>query len=165
MERLWRPALVAGLITTSGGKARFEPSAVPTEPASWLKLAIVVTSVSLTGWNDGESLDLAIETLTSIDAQHGDAALPEEITDDWWDSPANSWHAARKSDGDDEWPHTVNEGLLRDISDQEVAAWLATFADHGIWREQNGLLIGTEFGRDVLIILIAMMCGTDPWEE
>ena len=165
LERLWRPALLAGLITTSGRRARFEPSAVPTEATGWLHLAIAVTSVSLAGWNDGESLDLAIETLTSIDAEHGDAARPEEIAGDWWDSPANSWHAAVESDVDDEWPNTVNEGLLRDISDGEVAAWLATFADHGIWREQKGRLIGTEFGRDVLIILIAGMSGTNPWEE
>ena len=165
LERLWRPALLAGLITTSGRTARFEPSAVPTEATGWLRLALVVTSVSLAGWNDGESLDLAIETLTSIDAEHGDAARPEEITDDWWDSPANSWHAARESDVDDEWPDTANESLLRDISDQEVAAWLASFADHGIWREQKGRLIGTEFGRNVLIMLIAGMGGANPWGE
>ncbi len=112
LERLWRPALLAGLITTSGRTARFEPSAVPTDATGWLQLAIAVTSMGLAGWNDGESLDLAIEALTSIDAEHGDAARAEEIADDWWDSPTNSWHAAGESDADDEWP--VNEGLLRD---------------------------------------------------
>ena len=165
LERLWRPALLAGFITTSGRTARFEPSAVPTQASGWLQLAIAVMSMSLAGWNEGDSLDLAIETLTSIDAEHGDAARAEDIADDWWDSPANSWHAALESDPDDEWPDAVNQGLLRDISDQEVAAWLATFADHGLWREQKGRLTGTELGRDVLIMLVAMSTGAHPWGE
>ena len=97
--------------TACNGTARFEPSAVHTQASGWLQLAIAVTSTILAGWNEGESLDLAIETLTSIDAEHGDAARPEDIANDWWDSPANSWHAARPRvcDADDEWPDTVNE--------------------------------------------------------
>lgn len=163
LERLWRTALLGGLITTSGRKARFERSVVPGEPDGWLRLALMVTTASLVGWNDGEGVGLAIETLAMIDAEHGHPASEAEIAGRWWKSPQNLWREALDSDDEDGTWEPVPDDFIRRMSDEDVAWWLALFADHGLWQERDGKLFGTEFGRDVLVLLVAGVAEHGYW--
>lgn len=167
LERLWRTALFGGLITTSGRKARFDRSAVPDDPDGWLTLALTVTTASLVGWNDGEGIDLAVETLTMIDAEHGRPASAEEIAERWWNSPRNLWREALESDDeddpeDDAW-EPVPDDFIRRMSDEDVAWWLALFTDHALWQERDGKLRGSEFGRDVLVLLVTGLVENGLW--
>ena len=54
-----------------------------------------------------------------------------------------------------------HDGFLHDICDQYFAEMIPTFADHGLWRHESGRLMGTELGRDVLIILVGTLLETE----
>lgn len=156
LERLWRPALGVGLIATSGRRAHFDPSAVPAKEEEWLRLALTSAIGLLMDWREGGGVELAIWVLALIDAEHGAPTTPEEIAQIWWESPANHWndvveerHAENRQGADTE--------LLRKLSDSDVGAWLAQFDDHALWRREAGALAGTEFARDVLILLLAIV--------
>ena len=167
LERLWRPALATGLITTLGRKAIFDPSAIPTTPDGWLRLGLLTTIPALAGWRQGGYGDQAIHLLSFIDVEHGEPSWPEDLAARWWDSAANTWPDRMESTLDDRRATSEldDEQLFRRISDEEVRGWLAMFADHGLWREQDGRLIGTELGRDALIVMVATISDTDPWAE
>ncbi|MFV0405951.1 MAG: hypothetical protein ACK5LN_03880 [Propioniciclava sp.] len=156
LERLWRAALLVGLVTITGKTARFEPTAVPTEPEDWIRLGLMVTTQSLVSWGMDESVDLTIETLTALDIEHGSTATPDDITATWWASPANPWSAEDPDVADEELTEEDVQWLSQ-ISTQMATDWLATHADHGLWTETRGRMRGTAFGRDALVIMVATL--------
>ena len=158
LDRLWLPALGAGLIVIRGKKAVFDRSALPDTDEHWAQLAQVLLLGLAHRAQPESALDPLLGILFSVAWEGKAARTPIELADQWWSSPAN-WVAT-----------SVGEGkVARRVSDDHVRRCLVMFGDSGAWTIRRGKLTGTDIGRDLAIVIMSareqgMLEGLDPDE-
>ena len=143
LDRLWLPALSAGLIEIHGRKATANRTLVPQTEVEWPPLAQML----LLGLASRAQNDFALEPLLGVlfrIAWEGKEPHTEaELADAWWSSPTNSYAS-----------NLPNRELARQASDRELRQCLAMFGDTGAWTMRQGKLIGTEIGWDLTLMVI-----------
>ena len=146
LDRLWLPALNAGLITIDGGKAVVDHKAFPDTDQRWAQLGQVL----LLGLARRAQPEWAIDPLLGVLftlVWEGKAPRSEvELADLWWSSPANSLASGM--------PNPV---LARQLSDGDVRRCLVMFGDSGAWTIHRGRLVGTEIGWDLALVMMSAL--------
>ena len=149
LDRLWLPALNAGLITIEGRKAVAGRRALPDTDEGWAQLGQVLL-LGLAGRAQPESaLDPLLGVLFAIAWEEKVPRSEIELADVWWSSPANLLASG-----------LPNPELARRLSDQDLRRCLVMFGDSGAWTPQRGKLKGTEIGWDLaLVMMFALESG------
>ncbi len=143
LDRLWLPALNAGLIVIDGKKAVFDRAAVPETDEHWAQLAQVLLLGLARVAQHEAVLDPLLGVLFAI-AWEGKAPRSEaQLAELWWDAPLN-WCANSITD----------QGRARQLSDQYLQRCLVMFGDTGAWIARRGGLVGTEIGWDLALVLM-----------
>lgn len=156
LDRLWLPALNAGLIVIDGKKAVFDRSALPETDEQWAQLAQVL-SLGLARVAQHESvLDPLLGILFAIAWENKAPRSEAELADLWWDTPVN-WCPTGLTD----------QERARQLSDQYLQRCLVMFRDTGAWTTRRGKLIGTEVGHDLALVIMSaiehgVIEGPDP---
>lgn len=142
LDRLWLPALDAGLIVIDRRVAVFDRSAIPETDAQWALLAQVLLLSLARIAQHQDALDPLIGVLYAIAFGDRTPRSVTELADLWWDTPANHWATALP---DGPWGRNLSDGDLRRC--------LAMFDDVGAWTMKRGKLLGTEVGWDLGLML------------
>jgi hypothetical protein len=145
LARLWSTLVATGLVEVRSKRA-VVGRAIPTAPAEevvefgLMALAYLVLSLR-------ETLDMTCLgfVIFSIALDDGPPPTRDGLIEAWWTSPANPMNRAEFSE--------ETRRILRRISDDEVRRCLEIFCDCGLWVEDEGTLVGTEFGWDFALIL------------
>lgn len=146
LDRLWLPAVSAGLIVVKGRRASFERSALPDTDELWARLAQVLL-LGLAGIAEPElALDPLLGILFAVAWEGSTPRSQSELADLWWKSPAN-WCASNLPDKEQ----------ARLLSDRYLQRCLVMFGDTGAWTERRGLLVGTEVGWDLALVMMSAM--------
>jgi len=152
LDRLWLPALNAGLISVRGKMAVFDRSALPDTDERWSQLAQVLLLGLARSAEWESSLDPLLGVLFAIEGEKKVARSEAELADLWWDTPVN-WCATGLPDREQ----------ARKLSDQYLQRCLVMFGDTGAWTERSGKLIGTAVGWDLsLVVMSALERGLLP---
>ena len=148
LDRLWLPALNAGLIAIEGKKAVFNRSALPETDETWAQLAQVLL-LGLSRIAQQESvLDPLLAVLVAIAWEDGAPRSVTQLADLWWNTPLN-WCAS-----------LTDQERARQLSDRYLRRCLVMFGDSGAWTTRRGKLVGTEIGWDfALVVMFALDQG------
>ena len=146
LDRLWLPALSAGLITIEGRKAVVDRRVLPDTDEGWAQLGQVLL-LGLARRAQPESAFHPLLGILFAIAWEGKVPLSEiELADLWWSSPANSLSSG-----------LPNRELARQLSDRDVRRCLVMFGDSGAWTMQRGKLTGTEIGWDLALVMMSAL--------
>ena len=156
LDRLWLPALNAGLIVIEGKKAVFDRGALPETDEHWAQLAQVLLLGLARSAQHASALDPLLAILFAIAWEDKAPRSEAELADLWWATPVN-WCATGLTD----------QERARQLSDQYLRLCLVMFGDTGAWATRRGRLIGTEVGRDLAIVIMfarerRVIGGLDP---
>lgn len=146
LDRLWLPALNAGLIVIKGKRAVFDHGALPVTDDRWAQVAQMLLLGLARSAEQEFALDPLLGILFAIAWENRDARSQAELADLWWDTPIN-WCATDLPD----------QERGRQLSDQYLQRCLVMFGDTGAWTPRRGKLIGTEVGRDLALVVMAAM--------
>ena len=89
MDRLWLPALGAGLIVIEGKKAVFDRRAIPDSDEHWAQLAQVLLLGLARRAQPESALDPLLGILFAIAWEGKTPRTQTELADRWWSNPAN----------------------------------------------------------------------------
>lgn len=146
LDRLWVPAVNAGLIVVDGKRARFDRSALPESDEHWAQLAQMLLLGLIITAHRQSAMDASLSVLSAIAWEGKQPHSEPELADRWWVTPMN-WYAGGVGD----------QEVARRLSDQHLRGFLVMFGDTGAWTRRRGKLIGTEIGWDLTLLTIAAM--------
>ena len=144
LDRLWLPALQAGLIVIKGKQASFDRAALPKSDVHWAQLAQVLLLGMAHRAEPESAVAALLGVLFAIAWEGKQPRSRDELADLWWSSPAN-WVVEGLRDSE----------LARRISDQHLARCLAMFGDTGAWTVRRGRLVGTDIGWDLTLVVMS----------
>ena len=143
LDRLWLPALNAGLIVIDGKKAVFDRSELPETDEHWAQLAQVLFLGLARVAQHESALDPLLGVLFAIAWENKAPRSVAQLAELWWDTPLN-WCANSIAD----------PKRARQLSDQYLHRCLVMFGGAGAWVTRRGKLIGTEIGWDLALVLM-----------
>lgn len=143
LDRLWLPALNAGLIVIDGKKAVFDRNALPETDEHWSQLAQLLLLGLARSAQHQAVLDPLLGVLFAITREDKGPRSEAELAELWWDTPVN-WCATSLTD----------QERARQLSDQYLRRCLVMFGDAGAWTTRKDKLIGTEIGWDLALVLM-----------
>lgn len=143
LDRLWVPALDAGLITLKGKVARRNPAAIPRGDLEWSQLGHVLL-LALRRRSDPIHAAPLLGILLTLQSEFGGGpATVERLRDWWWANPENT---LREVLGDE-----MEQG--RFLSDRTLDRSLFMFGDTGLWNRRGRRIVSTHLGWDFGLIL------------
>ena len=144
LDRLWLPALNAGLLAIDGKRAVFDRSAIPETDEHWAQLAQVLLVGLARSAQHESALNPLLGILFAVAWENKAPRSEAELADLWWDTPVN-WCATGLTDQERD----------RQLSDQYLQRCLVMFGDSGAWTTRRGKLIGTEIGHDLALVIMS----------
>lgn len=153
IDRLWTPAVNAGLITVRGRTARL--AATPRETdLEWVHLGLILF-VELYRRIDASSIVASplLGILLHLVHPDGEGSVTDTELVHWWRTTRANPFA------DPTYPHIQEHGAeriarLQELSDRFLRICLALFEGVGLWRRSEQWLHRTEFGLDATRVLI-----------
>lgn len=143
LDRLWRSAVAAGLITIAGKRATRNTDALPHGDDEWVVLGHELLLALIGNAQRRLAFDPLLGTLFAISARVGEPSTTAELRDVWWNSPRNDVAQALQGDP-----------IGREFSDRTLDRCLVMFGDCGLWILRHDHLVGTAFGWDFALMLI-----------
>ena len=146
LDRLWAPAVEAGLIVISGRSARFDPSNLPRTDGEWAQLGqllLLALALRLSRTVVDPLLHVLVRLIPAFGGRSSTAAALQQL---WWQSPANT-DAAEHAEFD--W--------ARELIDTSVWRALGYFDDCGLWIHRHNRLAATDLAWDFTLSLITAM--------
>ncbi|MGM0386444.1 MAG: hypothetical protein ACQERF_10770 [Actinomycetota bacterium] len=149
LDRLWNPLVAAGLVQL-GSKRVVAARTVPTAPASdAVHFGLLALSHLVVSLREGLDTTCLAHVVFFIAFAGDQPPTRTDLTEAWWASPANPLPTPELSDD--------SERILRRLSDHTVLQCLEIFGDCGLWVEDGGVLVGTEFGWDFALIMTRLL--------
>lgn len=143
LDRLWRSAVAAGLITIAGKRATRNADALPHTDHEWVVVGHELLIVLIEEAQHRLAFDPLLGALFSISARFGEPKTAAELRESWWNSPRNDIADALHGDP-----------IGRELSDRTLDRCLAMFGDCGLWIVRHDQLVGTAFGWDFALLMI-----------
>ncbi|MGB7963515.1 MAG: hypothetical protein WCF12_11240 [Propionicimonas sp.] len=144
LDRLWLAATAVGLISVGSRRATRGPLAAPATDAEWVNLGLgLVLGLTHRAQEEG-AFDPLPGVLFAVSPRLSEPCTAAELREWWWNAPANTLAAAM-----------ARGPLAREISDRRLNQCLAMFDDCGLWITRGGKLVGTDFGWDFSLMLVA----------